>query len=40
MQEFDAIIELLNSGADLVTCFIGYCLWKVERRVFKLEGKL
>lgn len=31
------LIQTLSSGADAATLYIVFMLWKIERRVFKLE---
>lgn len=37
MSEFATIIEMVDAGANVVICFMGYILFKVERRVMLLE---
>ena len=43
MDELGLILEWtksgLSSGADMATCVLAYVLWKMDRRILKLEIK-
>ena len=39
-MELAVIRELLASGGDLATILFLWAIWKVERRLFKVEQKL
>lgn len=39
-MEFQVLLELLNGTSDVAITAIVYFIWKLERRVYKIENKL
>lgn len=37
MTELLAIIQIVQSGADVALCIIAYAIFRIERRVFRIE---
>jgi hypothetical protein len=40
MGDLTAIFEILGGGADVAIILFGYALFKIERRIFKIETKI
>lgn len=39
-MDFQLIQDILNSGSDAAMIMFAWAIWKVERRVFRLEFRL
>lgn len=37
MEGLDFALRLLDGGADVALIAIAYCIWKLDRRVYRLE---
>lgn len=36
-MDFETLLQLLQSGADGATIAIAWALWRIDRRVYRLE---
>ena len=36
-MDLSVIIEMINTGADVALIVIAYAIWRLDRRVYKLE---
>ena len=36
-MEFEAFLQLLSGGSDVATIAIAWALWRIDRRVYRLE---
>lgn len=37
MDDFKLILDLLSAGGDTAVAFIAFAIWKLDRRVYRLE---
>lgn len=37
MDDLQTLTQLLSSGGDVATAFIAWAIWRLDRRVYRLE---
>ena len=37
MEEFQVILDILSAGGDAAVVFIAWAIWRLDRRVYRLE---
>ena len=37
MQELQTILDFVSAGGDAATAFIAWAIWRIDRRVYRLE---
>lgn len=37
MEDLQTILDFVSAGGDAATAFIAWAIWRIDRRVFRLE---